>query len=206
MNKNGFTPTPERESFFSCVPDTNSRLVWGFTIVEILVTLSIIALLSGILIIYGRGSEKQLLLFRDQAKIVNAILKAKSLALNTYSKDGSPCAYGVHFDAVKKEFRIFKDLDSSGLNLDCPTADKIYSSSPSPNSEDLNPPIVETLGQNLSFKLPLTATDIVFIPPDINAIITPDPSPQTQITMEITNPEGISKKIKINVFGQISAE
>ncbi len=179
----------------------------GFTIVEILVTLSIMAMLSGILIIYGRSSEKQLLLFRDQAKIVNAILKAKSLALNTYSKDGAPCAYGVHFDSVKKEYRIFKDLDSNGSNLDCSaTADRIYSSSPSPNSEDLNPPIVETLGQNLSFKEPLAATDIIFIPPDNNAIITPDPSPQTQINIEITNPEGIAKKIKINVFGQVSAE
>ena len=178
----------------------------GFTIVELLVSISIMALLSGILIVYGRSGEKQLLLFRDQAKIINSILKAKSLALNTYSKEGSPCAYGVHFDANKKEYRIFKDLDASGSNQDCSTADKIYSSSPSPNSEDLIPPLVEILGKNLSFKEPLAATDIVFIPPDTNAIITPNPSPQTQINIEITTPEGISKKIKINVFGQISAE
>jgi len=178
----------------------------GFTLVEILVSITIMALLSGILIIYGRNGERQLLLFRDQAKIINAILKAKTLALNTYSKEGAPCAYGIHFDSSKKEFRIFQDLDSSGSSQNCSNADGIYSSAPSPNSEDLNPPLVEILGKNLAFKEPLAATDIVFIPPDPKAIITPNPFPKTEINIEIIDQAGISKKIKINTFGQISAD
>ncbi len=182
----------------------------GFSLIETLVAISIMSLLSGVLIIYNRGSEKQLLLFRDQAKIINAILKAKSLALNTYSKEGSPCAYGVHFEknpaTGEWEFRIFKDLDASGTTADCSTADNKYlSDSPFASAENLNPPLIEKLSANLKIQEPLQLTDIVFIAPEPTIVITPNPAPKTEAIIEIITSDGTSKKIKVNTFGQVSS-
>lgn len=185
----------------------------GFSMVEILAVLGIMSLLTGVLIVYSRTGERQILLFREQAKIINVVLRAKSLALNTYIEEGSPCAYGVHFDPALKEIRIFRDLDANGLTDDCDSTDpglipdNIYTpSASSPNPEDLDPPIVEKLDQILSFAEPLGITDIVFIPPNPDIIITPDPAPNNEGSIELISPDGSSKKIKINNFGQVTVE
>jgi type II secretory pathway pseudopilin PulG len=179
----------------------------GFTLIEILVIVTILSFLSGILIVYNRSTERQILLFREQAKIINLILRAKSLALSTYTKSGSPCAYGIHFDQAQKEIRIFQDLDANGTTADCATADNLYD----PNSmyaaqENLEPPAVEKLDAQVSFLDPLPVTDITFIAPNPDVVITPDPTPSNEAIIEIVTSGGISKKIKINRFGQVSVE
>jgi|GEM_PF-836052 len=179
----------------------------GFTLIEILVIITTLSLLSGILIVYNRSTERQILLFREQAKIINLILRAKSLALSTYTKSGSPCAYGIHLDQAEKELRMFQDLDENGTTADCSTADNIYD----PNSmyaaqENFDPPMIEKLDGQVSFLDPLGFTDIVFIAPNPDVIITPDPAPANDAAIEIVITGGISKKIKINRFGQVSVE
>jgi type II secretory pathway pseudopilin PulG len=179
----------------------------GFTLIEILVIITMLSLLSGILVIYNRSTERQILLFREQAKIINLILRAKSLALSTYTKSGSPCAYGIHLDQANKELRIFQDLDANGTTADCTTADNLYD----PNSmyaaqENLDPPAIEKLDAQVSFLDPLRVTDVTFIPPNPDVIITPDPAPSNEASIEIVAAGGISKKIKINRFGQVSVE
>jgi prepilin-type N-terminal cleavage/methylation domain-containing protein len=185
----------------------------GFTMTEILAVLGIMSLLTGILITYSRTGERQILLFREQAKIINVVLRAKSLALNTYIEEGSPCAYGVHFDPALKEIRILRDLDANGQTDDCDSTDpglkpdNIYTPSAfSPNPEDLNPPVVEKLDAILSFSEPIGITDIVFIPPNPDTIITPDPAPSNEGSIEIISLDGSFKKIKINNFGQVTVE
>lgn len=180
---------------------------WGFTLIEILVIITMLSLLSGILIVYNRTTERQILLFKEQAKIINLILRAKSLTLSTYTKTGSPCAYGIHFDQANKEIRIFQDLDANGTTADCATADNIYD----PNSmyaaqENINPPSVEKLTAQVSFLDPLQVSDIAFIPPNPDVIITPDPAPLNEAIIDIVISGGISKKIKINRVGQVSVE
>lgn len=183
----------------------------GFTLIEILVTLSVLALLSSTLVLYNRSNQSQLILFKEQAKIINTILRAKSLALNTYDTAGAPCAYGVHFGKDSNgnwEFRIFQDLDANATTTNCSTsgvaADNKYSSEPSPNGEDLNPPIAEKLSPGLKFSEPLRFTDVVFIPPDPAVVITPTPSDDNAI-IKIISSNGNSKGVKINLFGQVTA-
>ncbi len=185
----------------------------GFTLIEILVVVGIMSLLTGVLILYSRTGERQILLFREQAKIINVVLRAKNLALNTYIEQGSPCAYGVHFDLALKEIRIFKDLDANGQTADCDSTDpglmpdNVYTpSGSSPTPEDLDPPIVENLDPTISFTEPIGVTDVVFIPPNPDTVITPDPAPSNEGVIEITSPDGSSKRIKINNFGQVTVE
>lgn len=185
----------------------------GFTLIEVLVVLGIMSLLTGVLVIYSRTGERQILMFREQAKIINVILRAKNLALNTYIAEGSPCAYGVHFDPILKEIRIFRDLDANGQTDDCDSTDpglkpdNVYTpSGSSPNPEDLDPPIVEKLDPGLTFVEPIGVTDVVFIPPNPDTVITPDPAPANEGIIEIAAPDGSSKRIKINNFGQVTVE
>ena len=59
---------------------------FGFTVVELLIIISVSALLMSMVIFYSRGGEKQIILIREQAKIVNTILRSKSLAIQTFAQ------------------------------------------------------------------------------------------------------------------------
>ena len=160
----------------------------GFTIIEIVVILGIIALLTSSLILYSRSGERQVILFREQSRIISALSRAKSLALATFGQPDVPCGYGVHFEA-RRTFLIFKDL-----SFDCATSDHRYS-----GGEE----VVESfeLSPVISFDA-LPITDVVFIPPDPTVILTPDQE-QAIIFLKTTDGRG-SAFIKLTSAGQIS--
>ena len=160
----------------------------GFTLIEMLFVLATIAILSTILIAYSRTGERQIIVFRDQTKIINALLRAKSLSLATFGKAGVPCGYGVHFEKPRT-FIIFKDIAD-----DCSQADHKYSGSNE---------IVESMSLDRLVAFgDLTLSDVVFIPPDPIVIITPDQDPAT---LTIKAGEGASSAvIRITKAGQIS--
>src|SRR3989338_1565423 len=93
----------------------------GVTVIELLVTISVLAMLSAIVITYSRSGERQIALLRDQARVINAILRSKVLATQTYVTEEEFCGYGIHFSA-SGDFIIFKDLA-----LDCSLSDQRYS-------------------------------------------------------------------------------
>ena len=167
----------------------NSSILSGFTLIEILVVVSITALLSSILIVYSRVGERQILLFREQAKIINMILKSKSLALQTYVTGEKICGYGVHFEAPRSVI-LFKDSAD-----DCATSDNIYSGA----GEDFEKMKLD----NLIVFLELDFTDILFIPPDPQVKLTPALSAGT-ISIKADDSESVAK-VKINSAGQVSA-
>ena len=182
----------------------------GYTLIEMMVIVSILSMLTTILIVYNRTGERQIIVFKEQAKIINTILRAKSLAISTYAEGDTPCAYGIHFGkdlTGEWEYRIFKDLDSSGSNDNCGTADNKYD----PDSEHAVEEnfFAEKLDKALEFsELEFTNEfiDIVFIPPEPIVKITPPPA-ENEVTLTIKTPHGkVSKTIKVNSFGQITAE
>lgn len=168
---------------------TNIKWNRGFTLIEMLFVLGIISVLSAILIVYSRAGEQQILVFRDQTKIINAVLRAKSLSLATFGKSGVPCGYGVHFEKPRT-FIIFKDIAD-----DCSRTDHRYSESNE---------IVESINLDsaLSFS-DLTFSDVLFIPPDPVVIIAPD---QNEASLMIKASKGAgSATIKITKAGQITS-
>ncbi|HDH31342.1 MAG TPA: prepilin-type N-terminal cleavage/methylation domain-containing protein, partial [Candidatus Wolfebacteria bacterium] len=52
----------------------------GFTLIELLIVIGIITLLSTMAIFYSHTGERQIILFQEQVKILNAISRAKSLS------------------------------------------------------------------------------------------------------------------------------
>ena len=83
----------------------------GFTLIELLVVIGILALLSSILIVYSHTGEEYILFFREQARVVSAVFRAKNLSVSSYG--GGSCGYGIHF-ARSDEIIIFNNLPVSG--------------------------------------------------------------------------------------------
>ena len=54
----------------------------GFTLVEMMVSLGIMAVLSGVMLGYSRVSERQVALISDRDKVVSIINHARNLALS----------------------------------------------------------------------------------------------------------------------------
>lgn len=183
--------TPDcQHNLFRKLVGANRRCSTGFTIIEMLVVIAILSLISTSLLLYSRTGERQIILFREQSRIVGTLSRAKSLSIATLGQVGVPCSYGVHFETPKK-FSIFKDLAS-----DCNAADKVYS-----GIDEL----LESfeLDQAVNFGN-LTLTDIVFIPPDPRIVITPE---QDEAVINIKTISGnTSSTIKVTSAGQITTQ
>ncbi|MHB9019499.1 MAG: type II secretion system protein [Minisyncoccota bacterium] len=86
----------------------------GFTLIESVAVISVLAITSVILIVNNRLNELQLSISKDSALIASTVSRAKSLALqNSVGTEG----YGVRFNPVgvdKDSFFIYKDKDLDG--------------------------------------------------------------------------------------------
>lgn len=161
----------------------------GFTIIEILVILGVLSLISTILIINTHGGEQQVILFKEQTRIISIFSRAKSLSIATFGETGTsiPCGYGVHLE-TPRTFLIFKDLAA-----DCKDSDQKYSGAAE---------IYESFQLDSAIKFDSLNFDVVFIPPDPSVVITPYQDPAI-IILKIIGSE-TTAKIKINSAGQIS--
>ena len=159
----------------------------GFTLVEMMMVITISAVLMAMVIFYGRGGEKQIILLTEQAKLVNTILRSKSLAIQTFNQSRRPCGYGVHF--IPNGYVLFKDLAE-----DCSLSDKRYSG-PDEDVENI------ILNNAVKFLLP-PLLDILFIPPDPIVILIPS-QPEAVLTIA-TLDEASSLKVKVTEAGQVT--
>jgi len=160
----------------------------GFTLIEMLIVLSVSAMLTTMMIFYTRAGERQILLLREQAKLVSALLRAKSLAIQTYTTTASEiCGYGVRFETTR--YLIFKEL--------CSNNDLQYTDA----SEDVE---VIPLNSAIQFLNP-TLTEVLFIPPDPQTILTPAQTTAV-ITIALTIDSAATVIVKVNNAGQITTQ
>lgn len=171
----------------------------GFTLIEIIVSIGIIALLSAVLLTYNRAGERQIILFKEQAKVISILSRAKSLSISAFGQGN--CGYGVHLEAPRT-FLIFKDIPSTVG--DCSSADKKYSGTGT--SEKFDNSLSFTLDSAVEFDSSLTTlSDIIFIPPDMSVVINSNLTKDSAtITVKTSDNSGSSAKIKVNNAGQIS--
>jgi len=132
----------------------------GFTLIEVLVVLTILSFLTSILILYSRGGEGQILLFREQSKLVSDVLRAKSLAIQTFQTQEKVCGYGVHFEmAPYNTYVIFKEFKGIDPNNPCGANNRRYDA-----GEEFEP--ATNLG-DYGMKIDqATIGDVFFQPPD----------------------------------------
>jgi prepilin-type N-terminal cleavage/methylation domain-containing protein len=180
----------------------------GFTVVELIVTIGVIAVLASYLILYNKNSQAQIILSLEQAKLVDALNTAKSLTLSTYIENVSSCGYGVYINYSNNSYEIFRygqppncgAIASSSINSTDPSYTKI-------KITNLPKEVVFDISGNNKLDA------MFFIPPDPKILIWRDGSPNP-ITENAQNYEAyiylktkdnsMSKTIKINVAGQIS--
>ncbi|MFH1346889.1 MAG: type II secretion system protein [Spirochaetota bacterium] len=169
--------------------NSNSR---AFTMIETLVVIGIITLLSTTLIMYSRTGESQIVLFKEQAKVVALLIKARSLSIITFGDSDIPCNYGVHFSSPDTVI-LFKEFSS-----ECSNVNKIYDSSEE-KIEEIKLDSAVKFGE-------LELADVVFIPPDPQVIIDGDPSKQSALVKIKTVDGSAEKTIKITNAGQITTQ
>lgn len=87
----------------------------GFSLVEMLVVIFIVALISATLIFNWRKNEKQYLLQRVAQNIVQDIRKMQDMTLNgTKYENQIPYSYGIFFDKNKKKsYQLFGDINGN---------------------------------------------------------------------------------------------
>ncbi|MCX6813817.1 MAG: prepilin-type N-terminal cleavage/methylation domain-containing protein [Candidatus Azambacteria bacterium] len=175
----------------------NDTISKGFTLIEVLVVLSIIVVITGI-IIFNIGTERQnSALLRSAQNLSLNLRRAQSFALSSkiYKTVGVPCGWGVHFNGANStSYIIFADL---AVSPSCSDRDFIRAANGSEDFETVNLESginINSLSNNLS--------DIVFTPPDPTVNFTPD---QTSASVVMINKNGATRLININKTGFISS-
>ena len=182
----------------------------GFTLVEALVTIGIMMVMAGVLLAYNRSSEGQLAFTVSQAKLVGALTRAKSFALQKYAgglATSDACAFGVHLDttAVPIKAIIFQDLpragegcvDDSGI----PTFSRKYDGSGETvetvtfdGRVVINPPVTPGDG------------DVVFEAPYLKMYLDNAPSMTARFTARLVNGGVAQDFVTVGPGGDITAQ
>ncbi len=169
----------------------------GFTLIEIMVVLAIMAIIMGI-VIFNIGSQRQnSALLRSAQKLSLDLRRVQNYTLSTkgFKSVGIPCGWGVHFNgAGSTSYIIFADLASA---VNCSDRDFIRASDGSEDFENANLEsgiIMSGLSSSLS--------DVVFTPPQGAVTFTPD---QATAIITLINKNSTTRAISINKFGFISS-
>src|SRR3989338_4469987 len=96
----------------------------GYTLIEMLVVISILSTLVSLIIVFSQTSQRQLNLFKEQSRLVSSVLRAKSLSLQTFLAGDTVCGYGVHVDISANKYYVFFDPKISNS---CVANDRQYS-------------------------------------------------------------------------------
>lgn len=170
----------------------------GFTLIEILVVLTIIVIITGIVIFNTSLERQNSALLRSAQKLSLDLRRAQLFALSSkiYKTSGIvPCGWGIHFNGIgSTSYIIFADLATMP---DCSDRDFVRASSGSEDFETTNfePKIsINSLSGSLS--------DVVFTPPEPTVNFVPS---QTSASIVLINKDGATRTININKTGFISS-
>ena len=178
----------------------NFRKLFGFTLIEMLVTMGVLTLLTSMVLVYSRQGESLSNLIRDSDRLVFNLNQAKNLSLLTLHQGDSRniCGWGIHFDS-NNSYKIFHDYCNGG------TGDQQYN--PGEETETI------TLLKGIEiFKW--NVDDVIFIPPEPRVKFTnfkadgeEDDNASAFIRMRLIGDKSKPYyRIRINLAGQISKQ
>jgi len=187
---------------FLCEEDSHQK---SFTLIEVLVSIFIIVLMSGIIFANYRQSGQQFALQRSTNKLALDIRRVQEMAMSAREFGGAiPLGgYGIHLDeSYNQRYILFADCDGDyvydaiGTAPDCSSATQA-----NPYPESIEGEIGFEKGVRICFSCfgAIGIMDIVFTPPDPKVTFTPD---VTEQTIWLTN-DGQTKKIYVNKAGLI---
>ena len=174
----------------------------GFTLIELIVSVTIIALVTGIFLANYSSANRRSDLTMTAQKMVTDIRTAQNyaLGLTRYGTSGSTNVpvggWGVHLDLQNygaSKYVIFADDDG----------DKIYDSGEDVISKGAQ---VTTLPNNITINSLTTGTkaDITFLPPDPITTITGSTATSSQLDIVLKdNKTNAIKTVRVNFLGLV---
>lgn len=181
----------------------NKNTSKGFSLVELLVTISILTIVSGVVLFNHARFNNNVLIENLAYEISLTIRQAQSFGWQVEETGGSfGEGYGAHFDLSSNEFLIFADIYPATPNRIYDAGyDEIVDRFRMTNNNEIN---------ELCFESTCDAStlDISFIRPNPNAFIRENGGGTDRETAEIRviSPKGLVKKIMVNKVGQIAVQ
>lgn len=187
----------------------------GFTLAEVIVSVSVMAVLTAFFIGYTRQGSVHIGILKNKSEFVAALYRARSLAIATYQYDPPECGYGIHVfadESFPRRYVLFRDTASNG---DCNDPDEAlrangrYDTAKDSNGDGKNDEDVEffTLEPGLRFLNIGEADalrDILFIPPDPRVVRNDTPGVVGPLRVEFGTPDGASMTgITVTDYGQV---
>ncbi len=171
------------------VNDITKKNSAGLTLVELLVVISIIAVISAIVFANYREGEKQFALQRSAHKLAQDIRRAQNMAMAARGIGGVvPRGYGIHLITTSPtQYILFADNNGNGLR-------------------DAGDTDVETLGletgNSITGLSPASPLTIVFFPPDPTVLISGSPA-NTLASISLNYAGGAGRTVSVNRAGLI---
>ena len=185
----------------------------AFTLVELLVVGTIIALLATIFLISYRGGEKQFSLQRSTHMLAQDIRRVQELAMRAEDFEGSVSrgGFGIHLESATSSYILFADCDKDGLfDADRGAASCVAATDVVPFPEELK---LERERRRLEEGVEIISVSpnpsiIVFIPPDPAVRIRDGLGNLVATTTIVLGVDGLveTKTIRVNNAGLIAIE
>lgn len=178
------------------------RKSFAFTLIEMMVTLSIVTLLTVMVLAYSRPSESLTNLIRDSDKMIFELRRAQNLAMLTLQQSSSTspvCGWGIYLnkDALPQmQYILFFDFCLP------PTSIGNYKYDDGETSETIN----LLKGVEIASS---TISTVTFVPPEPTVKFSPDNNiidgtiTNAYITMCLINKPDTCHKVHISSVGQI---
>lgn len=90
------------------------KRIQGFTLIEMMMVILIISVLVTIAGLSTKTRNENLSLSIQHEKLRSLFFRAKTLAMNSVSSNGTFCGYGVYVDTAARKATIFMDKQSGG--------------------------------------------------------------------------------------------
>lgn len=160
-----------------------------------MIVLGLVVILATVTSVYNKGIERQIGIAREQAVVLGMLIKARAagLAIPKGEPGETVCGYGVSVDAGNRIFTYFKDLDTTAP-FDCVDADRQYTAGEEIERRTLSSEV--TVASEMS--------NIVFIPPFGTVLIDGTDVKKTAIITITSAAANMTKRVKVNSFGQIT--
>ncbi len=193
-------------SIWSDISPRNSKK--GFTLIEILVTLGILAILSAILVGYASESSRQTFMMIARERVIRLFARVRSLSTSTYSVNAGGgnqmliCGYGLHVDRPAGKLFIFQEMAS-----DCSIANYQYTPGTDvPLAGALDSYSLDTGRIQFVTDPNGDLNDVVFVPPNPDIHINGDTAgtiTKAGVDLQIKDGSGYTAEVNINNAGQV---
>lgn len=173
----------------------------AFTLIEVMVAIGIMVSLLSISLGYSRRGGEQIILFKERARVMQEIARARSLTASLFKEEGEKvCGYGIYIED-QRTFTIFKDLPTE--NDVCEGNNKLFG--PVEDSERVD---TYTLDPQVEFRQESADTTILFFPPKpdlyFDGNLAAAGNSEREITIELISTND-TLSVSVNQLGQISS-